>query len=107
MDDEKGSTGQLIAPAWAPAAWGCRAVLMSLGALAPAAVAASWPALRRLGGRTRIRDADIDILRAVPMLGVLPAVTIEQLAPGLPDRRDPVPRERDRGPGGRRRGRDA
>jgi hypothetical protein len=56
---------------------------MSLGALAPAAVAASWPALRRLGGHMRIRDADIEILRAVLMIGVLPAVTIEQLAAGL------------------------
>jgi CRP-like cAMP-binding protein len=31
----------------------------------------------------RIRDGDIDILRAVPMLGVLPAATIEQLGAGL------------------------
>ena len=31
----------------------------------------------------RIRDADIEILRAVPMLGVLPAATIEQLGAGL------------------------
>jgi CRP-like cAMP-binding protein len=31
----------------------------------------------------RIRDADIEILRAVPMLAVLPAATIEQLGAGL------------------------
>jgi CRP-like cAMP-binding protein len=38
--------------------------------------------LRRLDGRMRIRDADIEILRAVPMLAVLPAATIEQLGAG-------------------------
>jgi CRP-like cAMP-binding protein len=31
----------------------------------------------------RVRDADIEILRAVPMLGLLPAATIEQLGAGL------------------------
>jgi CRP-like cAMP-binding protein len=31
----------------------------------------------------RIRDADIEMLRAVPMLGVLPATTIEHLGAGL------------------------
>jgi CRP-like cAMP-binding protein len=46
-------------------------------------VAASWTTLRRLDGRMRIRDADIEILRAVPMLAVLPAATIEQLGAGL------------------------
>ena len=46
-------------------------------------MAASWTTLRRLDGRMRIRDADIEILRAVPMLAVLPAATIEQLGAGL------------------------
>jgi MFS family permease len=62
---------------------GRRPALAAVGLLAPAAVAASWPALRRLDGHMRIRDADIEILRAVPMLGVLPATTIEQLGAGL------------------------
>lgn len=39
--------------------------------------------LRRLDGRMRIRDTDIEILRAVLMLAVLPATTIEQLGAGL------------------------
>ena len=46
-----------------------------------------WPrAGRRCAGSTRamrVRDADIEILRAVPMLGALPAATIEQLGAGL------------------------
>src|SRR4029077_7235893 len=62
---------------------GVRLALVAIGLLAPAAVAASWPALRRLDARMRVRDADIDILRAVPMLGVLPAATIEQLGAAL------------------------
>ena len=57
--------------------------LVVVGLLAPVALAASWTTLRRLDGRMRIRDADIEILRAVPMLAVLPAATIEQLGAGL------------------------
>jgi MFS family permease len=62
---------------------GLRPALVVIGLLAPAAVAATRPALRRLDRELRIRDADIDILRAVDMLGVLPAATIEQLGAGL------------------------
>ena len=46
-------------------------------------MAASWPELRRLDARMRVRDADIAILRGVRMLGALPAATIEQLGAGL------------------------
>ena len=62
---------------------GVRLALVSVGLLAPVAVAASWPALRRLDVSMRVRDADIAILRGVRMLGALPATTIEQLAAGL------------------------
>jgi MFS family permease len=62
---------------------GPRPAFVVVGLLAPAALAASWTTLRRLDGRMRIRDADIEILRAVPMLAVLPAATIEQLGAGL------------------------
>jgi MFS family permease len=62
---------------------GPRPALVVVGLLAPVAVAASWTTLRRLDGRLCIRDADIQILRAVPMLAVLPAATIEQLGAGL------------------------
>jgi CRP-like cAMP-binding protein len=71
---------------------GPRLALVAVGLLAPAAVAAGWPALRRLDGHLRIRDADIEILRAVPMLEVLPAATIEQLAVGL-DHAEFAPRQ--------------
>jgi len=62
---------------------GVRLALVAVGLLAPLAVAASWPALRRLDARMRVRDADIDVLRAIPMLGALPVATIEQLAARL------------------------
>ena len=62
---------------------GRRLALVAVGVLAPAAVAAGRPALRRLDGRMLIRDADIEILRAIPMLGMLPAATIEQFGAGL------------------------
>jgi hypothetical protein len=62
---------------------GVRVALVAVGLIAPLAVAASWPELRRLDARMRVRDADIAILRGVRMLGALPAATIEQLGAGL------------------------
>ena len=62
---------------------GIRSALVAVGCVAPAAVAASWAALRRLDARMRVRDADIEILHHVPMLRVLPEATIEQLAAAL------------------------
>jgi hypothetical protein len=62
---------------------GVRLALVSVGLLAPLAAAASWPALRRLDARMRVRDADIEIMRGIRMLGALPVATIEQLGGGL------------------------
>ncbi|HWH96594.1 MAG TPA: MFS transporter [Baekduia sp.] len=62
---------------------GLRLALVAVGVMAPLAVAATWPALRRLDAGMRVRDADIEILREVRMLGALPAATIEQLGAGL------------------------
>jgi MFS family permease len=62
---------------------GVRVALLAVGLIAPLAVAASWPAVRRLDVRMRVRDADIEVLRGVRMLRVLPAATIEQLGAGL------------------------
>jgi MFS family permease len=76
------AVGGLLAPVLIE--WlGPRPAFVVVGLLAPLALAASWTTLRRLDGRMRIRDADIEILRAVPMLAVLPAATIEQLGAGL------------------------
>jgi MFS family permease len=71
---------------------GVRLALVAIGLMAPLAVAARWPALRRLDARIAVRDADIEILRGVPMLGALPAATIEQLGAGL-EHAEFVPRQ--------------
>jgi MFS family permease len=62
---------------------GARPALVCVGLLAPVAVAASWPALRRLDARIRVRDADIEIMRGIGMLRALPVATLEQLCGGL------------------------
>jgi hypothetical protein len=59
---------------------GVRPALVACGVLAPLAVAASWPALRRLDAEVRVRDADVETMRSIHMLGALPVATIEQLA---------------------------
>jgi MFS family permease len=62
---------------------GIRPALVVVGLLAPAAVAAGWQALRRLDAEVHVRDADIEAMRPIRMLGALPVATIEQLAAGL------------------------
>jgi CRP-like cAMP-binding protein len=51
-----------------------------MGLLGPVAAAASWHRLRRLDRSIGVRDRDIDLLRAVAMLDLLPLPAIEQLA---------------------------
>ena len=62
---------------------GIRGALMALGLVGPVSVAVAWPALRRLDVRMRVRDADIRLLRMVPVLRPLSQATIEQLAAAL------------------------
>ena len=76
------AAGGLAAPALIELL-GLRVALVVVGVLAPAAVLAAHRPLGRLDARLHVRDSDIDILRAVPMLAVLPAATIEQLGARL------------------------
>jgi CRP-like cAMP-binding protein/predicted MFS family arabinose efflux permease len=62
---------------------GVRLALVATGLIAPLAVAASWRALERLDAEVRVRDGDIETMRAVRMLGALPVAMVEQLAGGL------------------------
>ena len=62
---------------------GIRGALVALGLVGPVSVAVAWPALRRLDVRMRVRDADIRLLRMVPVLRPLSQATIEQLAAAL------------------------
>jgi MFS family permease len=74
--------GGLAAPLLVEAL-GPRGALVAVGLLAPAVVLATLPAQRRLDAEMQVRDADISILRTVPMLRLLPAATIGQLGDGL------------------------
>jgi hypothetical protein len=47
---------------------GLRTTLVAIGLLAPLAVVLARPALRRLDADMRVRDADVELLRVIPML---------------------------------------
>jgi MFS family permease len=62
---------------------GVRVALVAIGLLCPILAAAAWPRLRRLDLFVGVRDQEISLLHAVPMLRPLPLPAIEQLARGL------------------------
>jgi CRP-like cAMP-binding protein len=62
---------------------GLRASLVVIGLLAPVAVVLARPALRRLDADMRVRDADVELLRVIPMISGLPVASVEQLAAAL------------------------
>jgi len=76
------AVGGLAAPLVVDAL-GPRGGLVAVGLLAPAVVLATLPAQRRLDAEMQVRDADVAVLRTVPMLRTLPAATIGQLGDGL------------------------
>ncbi|CUR54563.1 putative Major facilitator superfamily MFS_1 [metagenome] len=69
---------------------GLRPSLMAIGLLCPACAVLSWPRLRRMDGSLDVRDADIELLQGLPMLGALPLPAVEQLARGLEVREVPA-----------------
>ncbi|HET6686991.1 MAG TPA: MFS transporter [Jiangellaceae bacterium] len=60
-----------------------RTALVVVGLLCPILVAAAWRRLRPLDQSIGVRDRDIGLLQAVPMLSPLPLPAIEHLARGL------------------------
>jgi MFS family permease len=62
---------------------GVRPALLIIGCVAPAGVLVRWRALGAVDRRVRVQDADVELLREVPMLRRLPEVTIDALAAGL------------------------
>jgi MFS family permease len=64
-------------------ALGIPGALVAIGVAAPALVACSWAALRRIDVRVGLRDADVALLQRLPMLRVLPEAAIEHLAARL------------------------
>ncbi len=75
--------GGSVLASWATGSLGLRPALVVVGALAPLAVLVSWLSLRRLDTTMVVRDADVDRLRAVPMLEPLALPALEHLAHGL------------------------
>jgi hypothetical protein len=71
--------GSVVTP-FVIAALGTRGALVALGSICPAVAAVGWTRLRVLDRTLAVRTDDIQLLRSVPMLHALPAVTIEQLA---------------------------
>lgn len=59
---------------------GIRGALLALGSLCPAAAILGWGRLRVVDHTLAVRTDQIEVLRAVPMLHVLPAIQIEKLA---------------------------
>jgi predicted MFS family arabinose efflux permease len=62
---------------------GVRPALVIVGLLCPILAVASWRWLWRMDKSIGVRDHDIDMLKTVAMLNVLPLPAIEQLARGL------------------------
>ena len=61
-------------------AWHNRGALVALGSICPTVAVVGWTRLRVLDRTLAVRTDEIQLLRSVPMLHALPAVTIEQLA---------------------------
>ncbi len=72
-----------VATAWLVEVSGTRTALVVVGAVGPVLALAAWWRLARLDRTVTVRDADLELLRRVPMLQVLPLPSIEQLARGL------------------------
>ncbi len=66
-----------------------RWALVAVGVVLPTLAVIWWQPLRTLDARLRVRDVEIDVLRAAPMLHQLPVPSIEHLATRL--RRTQVP----------------
>jgi len=74
--------GSLIA---APliSAFGLQRAMVVSGAALVMVVGLSWPALRQLGRQVVVPEHELDLLRALPLFGPLPLVSIERLARSL------------------------
>lgn len=69
---------------------GIRTALVVTGALLPLFAAAAWGRLRRIDRAASAPEREIELLRGIPILAALPAVTLEQLAVALEPLRLPA-----------------
>ncbi len=59
---------------------GARAALLATGAFLPALVALTWSSLRRIDRDARFPGRQLDLLRGVPFLALLPGPALDELA---------------------------
>jgi MFS family permease len=76
------AAGSVVTP-WAIDSLGVRNGLLLVGTVAPVSVLLTWGWLRRLDTTMVVRDRDVALLRAIPMLAPLPLPALEHLARGL------------------------
>ena len=74
--------GSLASPALIEL-FGLRPAIVGVGLLLPVLGLVSWRRLAELDGRLKVKDEEIRLLRATPMLALLPVPTIEHLATRL------------------------
>lgn len=73
------AAGSVVAPPLVDAA-GVAGSLVVTGVILPLTALATWPLVRRIDDEATIPAADVAILRAVPMLRLLPLAALERLA---------------------------
>ncbi len=69
---------------------GVRVAMIATGMILPAVALLAWRPLVALDHRLAVRDTEIDVLRATPMLQLLPVPSIEYLASRVRSRRVPA-----------------
>ncbi|HET7727998.1 MAG TPA: cyclic nucleotide-binding domain-containing protein [Candidatus Limnocylindrales bacterium] len=73
------AAGSVLAPPLVDAV-GITGALVVAGAILPLTALATWPLIRRIDDEATIPAADVAVLRAVPMLRLLPLAGLERLA---------------------------
>jgi MFS family permease len=74
--------GSIVAPALIEIL-GIRGALIVVGAFLPALAAVSWSRLREIDAEPDLPERQLALLRAIPLFGPLPVVTLEHLALSL------------------------
>jgi MFS family permease len=80
--------GALVAPG-VVSALGPRGALVAVGAVLPALLALSWPALRRVDAAARVPTEPLELLRRIAIFAPLPPTVLERLASTVAEVRVP------------------
>jgi hypothetical protein len=80
--------GALVAPG-VVSALGPRGALVAVGAVLPALLVLSWPALRRVDAAARVPTEPLELLRRIALFAPLPPTVLERLASAVAEVRVP------------------